>query len=154
MMGERPNDFPLSEHFRLYEFANGEGLVTVHPSLIRSAEAVRAELCQLKGEEVAIIVTSGTRTRADNAALGARFGWLDNGGPVSRHSKHLPGHGGIAMDFYAKVVRVGDRIPQRAVGEAARNHFDWVRDDYEDGHVHADNRDGGLKNPKGALQCL
>ena len=51
------------------------------------------------------------------------------------------GAGGIAADLVAVNARTRERVPQRIVGTVCRRHFDWVKDDYNDGHVHADNRD-------------
>jgi len=115
-------------------------MARVHPSVIRSLEEVRADLGALIGEEVEIVITGSTRTESENVELAGKLGWIDRGGAVSRHSKHLPKFGGIAVDFYAKVKRTGIRIYQGVLGDAARRHFRFVMDTYEDQHVHADNR--------------
>ena len=124
-------------HFRLREFENGDGLAMVHASTLDSLERVRRDLCALAGEEVWIIVTDAVRTRAELA----RLGWTDEGGVVARASRHLLEYGGIAVDLIGVVARTRERVPQRTVGAVCRRHFDWVKDDYADGHVHADNRD-------------
>lgn len=129
-----------SSHFRLREFENAEGLAMVHVSTVASLERVRRDLCSLMGETVWVIVTNCVRTRADLEALAERLGWVDEGGAVSRRSKHLAEFGGIAVDLVAVVARTRERVPQKTLGEICRRHFDWVKDDYEDGHVHGDNR--------------
>ena len=59
---------------------------------------------------------------------------------MARRSKHLAEFGGIAVDVIAVVARTRERVPQKKLGEVCRCYFDWVKDDYADGHVHADNR--------------
>ncbi len=130
---------PVS-HFRLREFENRDGLAMVHGSVLDALELVRRDLCALAGEDVWVIVTDGVRTQQDLERLAARLGWVDEGGTVARNSKHLAKFGGIAVDVTARVVSTRARIPQSTLGEICRRHFDWVKDDYEDGHVHADNR--------------
>ena len=130
-------------HFKLREFANAEGVAMVHPRLLSCLEELRGKLCAKYGREVWIIITDATRTRVDNEALGARLGWIDEGGVVSRESKHLTKYGGIAADikaFFADPDPSGYRfrIPQSVVGEEARWVFAYVKDDYGDGHVHVD----------------
>lgn len=112
----------------------------VHASTLRSLEEVRRDLCALAGEDVWVIVTEGVRTPADLERLAGRLGWTDEGGAVSRRSKHLAQFGGIAVDLVAVVARNRERVPQDTVGAVCRRYFDWVKDDYSDGHVHADNR--------------
>jgi hypothetical protein len=132
-------------HFRLREFENGDGLVMVHATILESLERVRRDLSAVKGEEVCVVIKDGVRTEADLARLAARLGWTDHGGAVSRDSKHLAKYGGIAADLVAVVARTKERVPQRVLGEVCRRHFDWVKDDYRDGHVHADNRARGRR---------
>ena len=127
-------------HFRLCEFENGDGLAMVHRSVLESLERVRRDLCAEAGEEVWIIVTDAVRTQADLERLAARLGWTDEGGLVARDSRHLAKYGGIAVDVIAVVARTRERVPQKKLGELCRRYFDWVKDDYADGHVHADNR--------------
>ena len=127
-------------HFRLREFENGDGLAMVHSAALVSLEAVRRDLSAMAGEEVWVIVTDGVRTEADLERLAARLGWVDEGGAVSRDSKHLAKHGGIAVDLVAVSADSRMRVPQATLGRACRRHFSWVKDDYADGHVHADNR--------------
>lgn len=127
-------------HFHLREFENAEGLAMVHVSTVVSLERVRRDLCALFGETVWIIIKDGVRTRRDLEDLASRLGWQDEGGVVSRHSKHLTEYGGIAVDLIAVVARTRKRVPQETLGAVCRRHFDWVKDDYGDGHVHADNR--------------
>jgi len=128
-------------HFRLREFENSDGLAMVHASMLESLERVRRDLCAVCEEEVWIIITGAIRTHAELERLASRLGWTDQGGAVARNSKHLVDFGGIAVDLVAVVARTRERIPQETVGEVCRRHFDWVKDDYSDGHVHADNRD-------------
>jgi len=128
-------------HFTLREFANKEGLAVVHPSVLVSLEAVREQLCKYEDGEVYVIITDATRTQEDLERLADELGWTDQGGLVSRNSKHLVKHGGIAVDI--KAQRAKDRRPvdQQILGNVCRRHFDWVKSDYADGHVHADNRE-------------
>lgn len=128
-------------NFRLREFENADGLAMVHADTLLSLEKTRADLCAWAGEEVRLIVTDALRTPADLERLAARLGWADEGGAVARRSRHLAEFGGIAVDLRAVVARTRDRLPQQIVGRVCRRHFDWVKDDYRDGHVHADNRD-------------
>ena len=139
-------DTDIPSHFQLCEFANTEGIAIVHPTLVRSLEGVRGDLCEMEGQEVWLIITSGTRTDADNRRLANRLGWTDEGGLVSRRSKHLVKYGGIAADLKAFHAARGPtgyryRIPQEVVGLVCQSHFDFVKADYRDGHVHADNRE-------------
>lgn len=127
-------------HFRLREFENGDGLAMVHSAALVSLEAVRRDLGAMAGEEVWVIVTDGVRTEADLERLAARLGWVDQGGAVSRDSKHLAKYGGIAVDLVAVSADSRMRVPQATLGRVCRRHFSWVKDDYADGHVHADNR--------------
>ena len=127
-------------HFRLKEFENRDGLTMVHASALLSLERVRRDLCAMAGEPVWVIVTDAVRTRADLERLAARLGWTDEGGAVARFSKHLAAYGGIAVDIIAVVARTRTRLPQRELGDVCRRHFDFVKDDYRDGHVHADMR--------------
>ena len=129
-------------HFRLREFENRDGLAMVHPSLLESLERVRRDLCRMAGETVWVIVTDGIRTQSDLEGLASRLGWTDEGGSVSRHSRHLTRYGGIAVDLVAVVAESRHRVPQETLGRVCRQYFDWVKDDYGDGHVHADNRGG------------
>jgi hypothetical protein len=131
---------PVS-HFRLREFENAEGLAMVHASALDSLERVRRDLCALYGETVHIIITGAVRTRADNERLAARYGWTDEGGRVARQSRHLAEFGGIAADLVARTARMRAPVPQHVLGMVCRRYFDWVKDDYKDGHVHADNRE-------------
>lgn len=130
-----------ASHFRLREFENAEGLAMVHACTLASLEQVRRDLCAMYGETVHLIVTGAVRTRADLERLAARFGWTDEGGRVARRSRHLAEFGGIAADLAARVARTRAPVPQHTLGMVCRRYFDWVKDDYSDGHVHADNRD-------------
>ncbi len=127
-------------NFKLREFENAEGLAMVHSSVLYALEQVRRDLGIVFGETVWIYITNGVRTEADNARLGASLGWSDEGGLVSRNSRHLARYGGIAVDLIAVLARNRTRVPQEVVGKICRRYFDWVKDDYQDGHVHADNR--------------
>ncbi len=130
-------------HFRLREFENRDGLAMVHASTLEALERVRRDLGAMAGEEVWVIITDAVRTQKDLERLAARLGWTDEGGLVSRRSKHLAEFGGIAVDLIAMAAGTRRRVPQKTVGAACRRYFDWVKDDYRDGHVHADNRDVG-----------
>lgn len=142
------NDIPLlvmiddepQSHFRLREFENKEGVAVLHASTLKSLELVRRDLRSEVGETVWVIITDATRTQTDLEALAARLGWIDEGGAVSRRSKHLVKYGGIAVDLIAKVARTRVQLGQRLLGGICRRYFDWVKDNYSDGHVHADNR--------------
>ena len=134
------NHIPISPHFWLHEFEMHEGTVMIHPSVIPSNESTRADLCERYGEEVEIIITGSTRSETYNEILGESLGWTDQGGLVSRVSRHLTRYGGIAEDCYARIKRTKKRVPQSVLGEIARRHWDYVKDDYADGHVHMDNR--------------
>lgn len=136
-------DGELLSHFRLKEFENREGLAMVHATVVESLERVRRDLAAAAGEEVWVIITDAVRTQREQELLAARLGWSDEGGAVSRTSKHLARFGGIAVDLKAVVARSRARVPQKEVGAVCRRHFDWVKDDYADGHVHADNRERG-----------
>ncbi|HIJ74474.1 MAG TPA: hypothetical protein HPP83_10280 [Candidatus Hydrogenedentes bacterium] len=127
-------------HFRLREFENRDGLAMVHAATLEALERVRRDLCAAVGEEVWVIITDAVRTQADLERLAARYGWTDEGGLVARRSKHLAAFGGIAVDIVAVVARTRQRIPQGVLGRVCRRYFDWVKDNYQDGHVHADNR--------------
>ncbi|HOH29651.1 MAG TPA: hypothetical protein PLC40_08250 [Candidatus Hydrogenedentes bacterium] len=144
----RRNDIPLTtlldgrtvSHFKLREFENRDGLAMVHPLTLRSLEEVRRDLGAFYGETVQVIITGAVRTREDLERLAARYGWADQGGLVARQSRHLAEFGGIAADLKARVARTGSAVPQKTLGRFCRLYFDWVKDDYADGHVHADNR--------------
>ena len=127
-------------HFRLREFENRDGYAMVHASVLGSLERVRRELTSMAGETVWVIITDALRTDADLERLAGRLGWIDEGGAVSRNSKHLAKFGGIAVDLVAVVASTRRRVPQKTVGRVCRKFFGWVKDDYGDGHVHADNR--------------
>lgn len=131
-------------HFSMWEFENSEGMVMIHPSVIRSLELLRESLCNIVERGVAIIITDATRTRAENGRLAKDLGWSDQGGAVSRNSRHLTTWGGIAVDIRAVVnaTRKYQRnpLPQTILGSHAKKFFDFVKDDYGDGHVHCDNR--------------
>ena len=127
-------------HFRLREFENRQGLAMVHASVPVALERVRRDLCAMAGEEVWVIITDAVRTEEDLNRLAARLGWTDEGGSVSRQSKHLARFGGIAVDLVGVVASSRHRVPQATLGRICKQHFDWVKDDYRDGHVHADNR--------------
>ncbi len=133
------DDEPVS-HFRLYEFENVDGLAMIHPSVLDSLELTRRDLCTEAHEEVYIIVTDAVRTQQDLDRLAARFGWTSEGGTVSPLSKHLIRFGGIAVDILARTAAHSVPIPQKVLGPISARYFDWVKHDYLDGHVHADNR--------------
>ena len=126
-------------HFRLREFENRDGLVMVHMELLRGLELLRADLCEAFASDVGIVVTDGVRTQGDLERLAGELGWLDEGGLVSRDSRHLAKYGGIAADIYAiSNTRV---VPHAALLALARRHFDFVKG--YDTHVHVDQRERG-----------
>lgn len=133
-------DGELVSHFRLKEFENEAGLAMVHSTVVYALERVRRDLCRRFREEVYVIITDGVRTQADLERLAAKYGWIDEGGKVARDSKHLWKYGGIAVDLKAVIASSRSRVAQRTLGQICREYFDWVKDDYADGHVHADNR--------------
>ena len=134
---------PKDYHFRLCEFEDKDGFACVDDRVIESLEGARADLNRLSRREVQIVVTCGTRTEATNQRLGRELGWTDEGGIVARDSRHLPKYGGIAVDIYARYPDGTGwaRVPQDTLASACRHHFGYVKADYEDGHVHADNRE-------------
>ncbi len=135
-------DDELVSHFSLREFENAYGFVMIHASVPRALELVRRDLCHEASDEVEIVITDALRTEEELRHLARRYGWTDEGGTVSRNSRHLARYGGIAVDIVARVRSTGARLPQERVGAVCRRYFDFVKDDYPDGHVHADNRYG------------
>lgn len=129
-------------HFRLREFENWEGLAMLSPGVLWALERVREKLRAIYAQTVWVIITDSVRTNADIQRLADRLGWIDEGGTVSRDSKHLAKYGGIAVDIIATIASTRKRVPQALLGKICRAHFDWVKDDYANLHVHADNRDG------------
>ena len=130
----------LVSHFMLAEAETPDGFAMVHPSTLRSLELTRMQLNkQFPLDPVYIVITCWIRTETHNADLAVIYGWTDEGGTVARNSKHLPKYQGIAVDFVAR-HKSGARVEQSVAGKAARMFFDWVKDDYAEGHVHADNR--------------
>ena len=101
---------------------------------------MRRELNATAGEEVWVIITDAVRTQADLERLAARHGWTADGGTVSHDSKHLAKYGGIAVDLVAIIASSRHRVPPATLGTVCRRYFDWVQDDYADGHVHVDLR--------------
>ena len=149
--GDMKNDLRLSfrdgnewhlSHFRMAEFANRAGYVMIDDSVIRSLEKVREDLGKQYECDVEVIVTCGVRTLEDNERLAELLGWTDEGGMVARDSQHLAEYGGIAVDIRAqyKDGAAYTRVPADRVGAACQAHFNYVKADYADGHVHADNR--------------
>ena len=139
------DDETQATHFKLREFENKDGLAMLDDSTLLSLEMVRAELCEMADEEVCVIITDAVRTPEDLVDLAEKYGWISEGGTVSETSRHLAEFGGIAVDIKARIKRNGMPIPQKTLGDICRHHFDWVKDDYGDGHVHADNRIKGEK---------
>ncbi|MFA7693336.1 MAG: hypothetical protein GX117_04075 [Candidatus Hydrogenedentes bacterium] len=133
-------DGVLYGNFKLREFENAEGLAMVHPTLLEGLERTRRDLGAYYGKTVYVIITSAVRTEQDNERLAKQLGWTEDGGLVSRGSYHLNRFGGIAVDLIAKEAETGRVVAQKTVGKICRRYFDWVKDDYADGHVHVDNR--------------
>lgn len=127
-------------HFNMKEFENENGWVMIHRSVIVSLTQLREELAKIFGEEVEIIITDSTRTPQELEKLGSKLGWVDKGGLVGRDSKHLEKFGGIAVDFYARFKQSKKRIPSYQIEGVCRKYFDYVKTDYADEHIHADNR--------------
>ena len=107
-------------HFKLREFENAEGLAMVHATALTSLEQVRRDPCALYGETVHRIVTSAVRTPSGLERRALRHGRTHECG---------------------RVARTRAAVPQHTLGMVCRRYFDWVKDDYSDGHVHADNRE-------------
>jgi len=143
-------DGELTSHFSLHEFtvsASSQEKQTlvhtfaqVHYSVLEGLEKVRRDLAVHEGTECWIKITCAVRTEARNKELAEEYGWTDEGGTVARHSKHLPEYRGIAVDLYAYYKATGERVAPKLVGEIARRYFDYVKDTYRDGHIHADQR--------------
>lgn len=155
------NRIPISDHFSLHEFENIEGLCMVHPTLLAALEDFRAavnrdynqdaHITREQGVEIidayiGIHITDAVRTEADNERLAMRLGYTDEGGAVSRNSRHLAKFGGIAADFLLfekrSTANGGSVRPytKSGLGSMAREYFDFVKDDYADGHIHVDMR--------------
>lgn len=132
----------VPSHFKLYEFENADGLAMVDSTVVQSLEMTRIALGKQYECEVQIIVTSGIRTVDDNERLAARLRWVHDGGLVAKDSKHLAKYGGIAVDIIARFYEDGKwiRVEQLRLASACRDQFSYVKADYKDGHVHADNR--------------
>ncbi|MHC4622040.1 MAG: hypothetical protein ACYTEQ_30230 [Planctomycetota bacterium] len=148
-------------NFSLYEFESKRtGIVVIHPSVPLSAEFMRRDLSDAYGCEVGIFITSGSRTDEDSRILAEGdpaagipgLGWIDEGGAVSRDSRHLIRNGACAIDFEARLKRHRHSwesdswspvIPPEEVALFARQRFDFVKTYAR--HTHVDNRDGGLK---------
>ena len=133
-------DGEIISNFKLREFENRDGLAMLHRKTLTALELTRRDLNNRYAETVWVLITSAVRTQEDQQQLAARLGWTDQGGLVARRSRHLPQFGGIAVDIIAVNARTRTRIPQHLLGAICRQHFDFVKDDYSDGHVHADNR--------------
>jgi hypothetical protein len=144
-MKKGTNKIPLylrdgrKSNFSLHEFANREGLVCLHWALLEAVQAVRDDLSAECGEEVALVITDGTRTLDDLKRLAAKLGWIKDGGLVAKDSKHLHRHGGIGVDFKALYASNRKRVQLDVVVRVSQKHFDWVKS-YKDGHVHGDLR--------------
>lgn len=136
-------------HFKASEFDNPQRLLMVHPTVIDALEYLRALLCEWAQEEICIKITNAVRTNEDMQRLARIYGWIGETRPdgrpgqVARDSKHKMNYGGIAVDIYAYQKDGGGYVPQNILGRHARKCFDWVKDDYGDGHVHCDNREHG-----------
>ncbi|MCK5863365.1 MAG: hypothetical protein KAH38_12825 [Candidatus Hydrogenedentes bacterium] len=128
-------------HFKLREFENKDGLAMVHTNTLIALEKTRRALCTHYGTDVQILITDAVRTLEDLKRLAARYGWIDEGGTVARRSKHLAEFGGIAVDIIAVVTHNRNPVPPKVLGSLCRRYFNFVKDDYRDGHVHADTRE-------------
>ena len=138
-----------ASHFSAHEFENRAGIACVSKALITGLELARRDLNREYGlgvdDEILVCVSEygGIRTDADNIALAAKLGWTDEGGRVSRDSRHLLKYGGIAADIYAVHKWAGVSVAQALLWTVAERHFDFTR--LYDGHVHVDQRRGGKK---------
>lgn len=137
----KPNDIQVSKHFKLFEFEDPEDghVVVLHPLLLNQLEQYHEAISQTLGHNIAIVVTSGTRTQRSNKRLANRFGWTDYGGLVSRNSRHLPKFGGIAVDFYALDKETKQIVNTTFAAGLADEFFDVVLDHYPT-HIHVDLR--------------
>lgn len=136
---------PVMTHFSLYEFASGknhDGPVMVHAALLWACECTRRKASVLVGEEVYMKITGGCRTEEDAKRLAVKYGWIAEGGSVSRRSMHnIPENPGIAVDFYLFRKKGNIRIPVDLCVKAASDFFRYLKHDYKDGHIHGDMRD-------------
>lgn len=141
-------------HFRAREFrSKATGLVLIHRILPRGLELVHRDLSILYQEPVEIIITNGGRMPLDIQRLVAAYGWVDEGGRVSRNSTHnILDWPGIASDIYAR--RAGNKTEEGRVllgtlTDICWRHFDVVigypNSDWTREHAHTDQRSGGLK---------
>jgi len=137
-----PNDFNLTPHFKLSEFADRshDNLVIVHPLLVQRLELLRTALCNEFKADIAIIISCGTRTTRSNNRLAKLLGWTDADGAVSRDSQHLPTHFGAAADIFAVNHLTTARVPHNTLALLAWSFFDVVIDHYPT-HIHVDLRD-------------
>lgn len=137
----RPNHIQVSDHFRLYEFEDSahDKLVVLHAQTVHRLERLRHALSTDLDRDIAIIVTCGTRTPRSNRRLAKLLGWTTSGGLVAPDSKHLPRHGGIAVDLYALDKSTGAIVPMKQVSLQAARFFDVVIDHYPT-HIHVDLR--------------
>ena len=139
-------------HFCVEEFQSGSGVTCVNLRVVAALERLRTNLSTDESEEIQVIVTDGTRSDEDNERLATKYGWMDEGGKVSRNSQHLVRNGACGVDFFAQRKRRGyygysgkrRAIPVEQVRHAADQVFDFVKT-YKDGHVHGDQRKGGTK---------
>ena len=138
-------DGELVSHFMLREFEYDNGKVMIDHFVVRALEYIRRDLNTEFGGRVNVIITCATRTQAENEALAKILGYTDMGGAVARDSRHLEKYGGIAVDFYVRDIAKMERIPAALVGNVARRYFDYVKNDYKDGHIHGDMRAGATK---------
>ena len=130
----------LVSHFRASEFEMTDGRVVIDARIPALLEMVRADIHIGSGNEAAIVVTNTCRTQDDLVRLAGEYGWQENGGRVSRDSKHLVKYGGIAVDIQAYYVESGEPVPIPYLAQVCRSWFDFVKP-YDD-HVHGDIRDG------------
>lgn len=114
-IAELGENYPVSDHFRLHEFACSDGtdLVLIHPSLLEGLEDLRSALGDLP-----MTINSGYRTFAYNASV-------RNSNPRSRHQY------GLAADI---VVR--STLPEEVAREAERLRFGGIG--RYDGFTHVD----------------
>jgi len=147
----KPNDIKVSEHFKLYEFEDRafHHLVVLHPQTLERLELLHYALSEDLKHPVAISITCGTRSPRTNTQLAKLLGWIDDGGLVSRNSRHLPKFGGIAADLYALDKKLRVLVPTNRLAAIANQFFDVVLDHYPT-HIHVDLRDSAYPNSPAA----
>lgn len=126
-------------NFWEHEFQSHSGYCFAPQVLVDVLQKMRNYVRDATGREHRVIITDGGRTYGDNVELAERLGWIDDGGPVSKYSKHLFTEGSCAVDFYL-VSTDGIVMPAEEVKKLVGPVFDFFQT-YPDGHCHGDMRD-------------